>query len=117
MIVYDCTDRKTFENTNNWLEETQTKMGQNAAKILVANKCDLPKIVETSEGEHFAQQKNVKFLEVSAKTGLNIPQAFEYLIDEVVKQMEGNAPAQSDDGPAVLVARKSSKSKSKCLLM
>lgn len=117
MVVYDCTDRKTFENTNNWLEETQTKMGQNAAKILVANKCDLPKIVETEEGERFAQSKGVTFMEVSAKTGHNIPQAFEYLIDEVVKQMDGSAPVQNNDGPSVLVARKSQKSKKFCSLM
>ena len=116
MIVYDCTDRNTFEKSNAWLEETQVKMGQNAAKILVSNKCDLPKSVETEEGERYAQSKNVKFIEVSAKTGHNINEAFDYLIGEVIQQMDGSNQIQAEQQPAVLVARKAPK-KSKCLLM
>ena len=117
MVVYDCTDRKTFESTNNWLAEAQTQMGANAAKILVANKCDLTKIVENEEGEKFARAQGVKFIEVSAKTGLNINEAFEYLIEEVMKQMDGNSNFQGNGGQEVLVARKASKSKAKCLLI
>ena len=45
--------------------------------MLIANKVDLPEKVITSEmGAEYARQNGMGFLEVSAKTDLNISAAF-----------------------------------------
>jgi Ras-related protein Rab-1A len=39
--VYDITEKETFNNIPNWLEEVKKHAGPTAVKILVGNKCDL----------------------------------------------------------------------------
>jgi small GTP-binding protein len=41
ILVYDITEKETFNNIPNWLEEVKKHAGPNAAKLLVGNKCDL----------------------------------------------------------------------------
>jgi Ras-related protein Rab-2A len=52
--------------------------------MLVANKVDLPEKVITSEmGAEYARQNGMGFMEVSAKTDLNIAAAFRNLISSI----------------------------------
>jgi hypothetical protein len=52
--------------------------------MLIANKVDLPNKVITSEmGAEYARQNGMGFLEVSAKTDLNIAAAFRNLISSI----------------------------------
>ena len=48
IVVFDITDRNTFLNVNNWLEEIKKNAGNNISIILVGNKCD-------KEGERVVQ--------------------------------------------------------------
>ncbi|EAL44946.1 small GTPase EhRabX34, putative [Entamoeba histolytica HM-3:IMSS] len=114
IIVYDCTDKKTFESTKNWLAETEAEIAGSAVRLLVGNKCDMPKQVSTEEGQSFANCQHVHFMEVSAKTNTNIAEAFNYLINEVVKKLEGNSKQLS--GKANVNIKESKKTKSKCFL-
>ena len=41
IIVYDVTDRETFENVRTWIAETEKYSQPNVQKILVGNKCDM----------------------------------------------------------------------------
>lgn len=69
IIVYDVTDRETFENVRTWINEIEKYSQSNVCKILVGNKCDLTgqRSVTTEEGKEFAAQFNMPFLETSAK--------------------------------------------------
>jgi Ras-related protein Rab-1A len=40
-VVYDVTDRTSFENVRNWLEEIDKYTDQRTHKYIVGNKCDL----------------------------------------------------------------------------
>ena len=40
-MVYDITDRESFENLNSWLIEIEKIANKNVFKILIGNKCDL----------------------------------------------------------------------------
>ena len=41
LVVYDITDRESFENLNSWLIEIEKNANKNVYKLLIGNKCDL----------------------------------------------------------------------------
>jgi len=51
ILVYDCTEEMTFNNIQNWLKQIETHASQGVAKVLVANKTDLPnRVISTEQG-------------------------------------------------------------------
>lgn len=40
IIVYDVTDRETFDNVRTWINEIDKYSSAGVCKILVGNKCD-----------------------------------------------------------------------------
>jgi Ras-related protein Rab-1A len=41
ILVYDITEKETFNNIPNWLDEVKKHAGSNAVRFLVGNKCDM----------------------------------------------------------------------------
>lgn len=41
ILVYDCTEQKTFHNIQGWLKEIEYHAGNDISKLLVGNKSDL----------------------------------------------------------------------------
>jgi Ras-related protein Rab-1A len=78
IIVYDVTDRETFENVRQWMHEIERFANDNVCKVLVGNKCDLDdrRKVSTAEGQELAQSYGIPFLETSAKMNLSVEQCF-----------------------------------------
>merc|ERR1712110_968384 len=68
ILVYDITDRQTFQDIENWLGEIQQHASPNVAKLLVGNKCDLEseRQVKWEEGKQYADSLGIGFLETSA---------------------------------------------------
>ena len=50
-MVYDVKCRESFNNVRDWLDSINEHASPSVAKILVANKCDLPHVVSRAEGE------------------------------------------------------------------
>ena len=73
-IVYDVSNKNSFENVNNWI--SFVKNIEKTAIVLCGNKIDLEREVETKEGEEIASQEGIKFFECSAKTNDNIKNMF-----------------------------------------
>ena len=57
IVVYDVTDRDTFENVRQWMQEIDKFATDNVCKVIVGNKCDLDdsRKVSTEEGEELAK--------------------------------------------------------------
>ena len=87
LAVYDITNRQSFDDINFWLNEIEKIANKNTVLLLVGNKCDLEdeRKVSFQEGKDFADNNGMKFIETSAKTNQNVDEAFEILIDEVIK--------------------------------
>ncbi|MGQ4913729.1 MAG: GTP-binding protein [Candidatus Asgardarchaeia archaeon] len=93
ILVYDITNRTSFENLKNWLDELKKTRGV-IPVILVGNKIDLRSQVSdtipTEQGMKAAKELSdfygydIKFIETSAKTGENIEQAFNLLALEIL---------------------------------
>jgi len=80
-IVYDITNRQSFDNVPLWRKELDEFVG-NLFFILIGNKVDLESVreVPTVDGVGLARQLGaLDFFETSAKTGAGVEQAFAQL--------------------------------------
>ena len=79
VIVYDISDRKTFDKIPDWMEQIkQSDDNEDSCKILIGNKCDLAssREVKIEEGEELARHYDIPFMETSAKDSLNVDNLF-----------------------------------------
>ena len=78
LLVYDITRKETFNHLVKWLSEVKENASKEITIILIGNKNDLEneRQVTYEEGESFAKENNLLFLETSAKTSKNITEAF-----------------------------------------
>jgi len=78
LLVYDITRRETFDHLTEWLEDCRKYSNPNIVIMLIGNKCDLEekRVVSREEGEQFAKNHQLFFLETSAKTTENVDEAF-----------------------------------------
>ncbi len=78
VMVYDVTNRDSFKHVNDWLLEVTRYSSEDTCKLLVGNKSDMKgaRLVSTAEGEKFAADLKVDFLETSARDGSNVEKAF-----------------------------------------
>ncbi|CAM0951914.1 unnamed protein product [Alopecurus aequalis] len=80
LLVYDITRRETFSNLANWLDDVrrEAEVNNNVSIMLVGNKTDLAhrRVVSTEEGEQFAKEHGLGFIETSARNLHNVDQAF-----------------------------------------
>ena len=72
------TDRDTFENVRQWMQEIEKFATENVCKVIVGNKCDLDekRKVTTEEGEELARSFGVPFLETSARDCIGVEDCF-----------------------------------------
>lgn len=84
-IVYDITNRESFDNLDNWVEELNEFIGDKDLPVtIIGNKTDLEdqRVISTEEGSNkasFLSQKgksHISYIETSALSGLNIEDAF-----------------------------------------
>lgn len=80
ILVYDITDMESYENIVNWVEEVRKKAPVGIPMILIGNKTDLDyegkRRVTFEAGKIYAEALKIKFIELSAKLGENIQEAF-----------------------------------------
>jgi len=83
VIVYDMSLRSTFENVDNWFQNCFEYSEEKKPMILLANKSDERREVSVEEGKEKAKKHGAMFMEVSAKTGENVEEAFGRFTDTI----------------------------------
>ena len=88
ILVFDLTDRDSFQKLNGWLSDLKQCCEPNVVIILVGNKSDMIDSRQVSEREinDFATQHNLQYIEVSAKTGRNIENVFRRCAQECIRR-------------------------------
>lgn len=85
-LVYDLTNKNTFDKLYGWLSDIQEYGPKDTCIVLVGNKSDV-KIKERmlfEKGEKFANDNEMPFFRTSAKTGSNVLAMFEKLTKRVM---------------------------------
>ena len=87
-IVFDLSNKNSFESIGYWLNAINEKKNLDELKIIIlGNKRDLTNIREITEEEiaEFTKINNFKVIETSAKTGEGIKEAFEALVELILE--------------------------------
>jgi Ras-related protein Rab-1A len=97
IIVYDITDKESFDNVRQWLFEIDRYASENVCKLLVGNKSDLSnkRAVEYDAAKTFADELTIPFLETSAKNATNVEQAFLTMAAQIKNKMQSQPPPMS----------------------
>lgn len=89
-LVYDITDKKSFERIDFWLKELQQhNKVEEIFIVLVGNKndCENERVISFEEGSNYAKENGILYFEVSAKTKQGIEQLFNETIKGAVKKV------------------------------
>ncbi|KAI6040153.1 P-loop containing nucleoside triphosphate hydrolase protein [Pisolithus marmoratus] len=91
ILVYNITDRTSFDALPGWLTELHHHVPSATPKIIVGNKLDQlsynqehSREVSTSDGESFAVTNGALFHEASAKTLVGVNEVFEDLVKQIL---------------------------------
>ncbi|OXC68063.1 GTP-binding protein ryh1 [Cryptococcus neoformans] len=78
VIVYDITNRTSFQNTSKWVDDVRNERGQDVIIVLVGNKTDLndKRQVTPEDLDKRAKELGVMSIETSAKAGHNVKTLF-----------------------------------------
>ncbi|KAL6072109.1 Ras GTPase [Balamuthia mandrillaris] len=91
LLVYDITERSTFEEVPIFKEQILRATDKERVPLtIVGNKCDLEnrRAVSTFEGSELAKSMGARFVETSAKGRVNVNEAFFELVREVIAQRD-----------------------------
>ena len=88
MYVYDITQKSSFDNLKSWIRSSEEST-EGFKKLIAGNKSDLEidRVVQNESLTKYCEDKNIKGLEVSAKTGSKVNEAFETLARLIVGKM------------------------------
>ena len=100
ILVYDITRKESFTHIPDWVKDLTNVKLDEVIFGLVGNKIDLEdqRQVTKEEGEKYAQDNNIIFQEVSAKTGDNFSDLFYKKIFEqiIIKFRPGGQTAEQE---------------------
>lgn len=92
IIVYDMTNKATFDNIKKWINEAKTNIEgyDKIPKIVIGNKGDLEKerIIIKEEIQNKEKEFGMKFVIASAKTGEGVSGAFNLIIEDIIKKLQ-----------------------------
>ncbi len=88
LIVYDITNKDSFNHLNFWLQEINDNNSKKVICCVLSNKTDLyeNQVVESEEGKNFAAEKKMKFFETSAKDYESIENVFFEICEDYLVQ-------------------------------
>lgn len=92
-----CLDIRT------WFSNVEQHATEGVNKILIGNKCDWEdkRVVSTERGQQLADELGIPFLEVSAKSNINVEKAFYSLAADIKKRIIDTAKTDQSTATGV----------------
>jgi len=108
IIVFDLGDLQSFEHLEEWIREIDSIAPKDVVKLVVGNKADLlgdDRQVSTDQLQRWAEQNELHYVEVSAKTRAGVDSAF----TEMAKRLNAEFAKRDKDPNTVKVTPESQK--------
>jgi Ras-related protein Rab-8A len=88
-----------------WFSNVEQHATEGVNKILIGNKCDWEekRVVSTERGQALADELGIPFLEVSAKSNINVEKAFYSLAADIKKRLIDNSKNEQQSATGVNV--------------
>lgn len=89
ILVYDTTNRSSFDHLADWLDEARINGNPNITVIVVGNKIDLhtQREITVEEGKKWAADNGLLFIETSAKNNQGVNEAFVFSCKDVLERI------------------------------
>ena len=119
ILVYDITNKKSFEGIKSWMEELESCNGE-IKKIIVGNNCHLEdrREVKRDTLNEYCNKKNIKGIEVSSKDGTNVSECFEMLVKLIIEDKSKEELIQKySNKQSNLSISKNKKKEKKCIII
>lgn len=106
IVVYDLTNKDSFNQAKVWVKELKTQTSPNTVIALAGNKTDIynKRAVETAEANSYATENGLLFMETSAKTSINVSEIFMAIAEQLLKGEQNLNPNRSIDGQRGMTA-------------
>ena len=117
ILVFDLTDRKSFEDLVRWLEDVHSLCDPNAVVTLIGNKSDLEasRKISESEAKAFADLHQLNYLETSALGGDNVELAFQTTASTVLRTVANvNDLMKNNSATQLLTEERTTKKNNDC---
>jgi Ras-related protein Rab-11A len=103
LLVYDVTDRNSFNHVPMWLKEVEENAEKDCLIMLVGNKMDLTeqRTVFVKDGRSFARKNGLAFIETSALDATGVDTAFTRILQEIYKTQTKKQLKNVVAGPGV----------------
>ncbi|CAL6067059.1 Rab2a [Hexamita inflata] len=109
VVVFDITNAASFKRAKDWVEELKSNGSPGCVIAIAGNKSDMSEMRQVSQDEakEFATQKNLIFVETSAKSGDGIQDLFVKIANQLPRNVR-------ETGPNLNVFEEDKKDKSGC---
>ena len=101
LLVYDITRPSSFDNLAKWLRTILEHSSSDVEKMILGNKCDMEeqRRIPKERGESIARENGIKFLETSAKTNVNVEEAFLQISESILDKLPGTSQPSTNITP------------------
>ncbi|OXA52625.1 ras-related protein Rab-21 [Folsomia candida] len=105
ILVYDITDKDSFEKVKIWVKELKKMLGNEICLCIAGNKSDLERerTVSTEEAESYAAMVGATHFYTSAKLNHNIEELFLHLTEQMITSSLGTERKQTGRRNVVVV--------------
>jgi small GTP-binding protein len=93
LVLFDVTSRDTFDNIGHWMQDIKDVARSDVVTLLIGNKADLAdnRKISYAEADAFAKANGMIYFEASAKTGTNVPEAFDACVTSIERNVDDGA--------------------------
>jgi len=108
ILVYDITDRDSFDRVQNWVKELRKMLGEGIVLVIAGNKCDLERqrVVTLEEAEAYAKTVGAQHFSTSAKLSKGVSELFLELTKQLLAHSAsghaGGSVPKSDSGTLII---------------
>ena len=113
LLLYDISNENSFKSIKEWVENIKENVNlSEIGLIIVGNKCDIPeeeKVVNNLMIKDLEKSLNVKIIEASAKSNINVTESFMLIVDKILELTFSGKNGERPDSVMLHNAKKNNK--------